>query len=59
MKQSTTDQAEGNLHELKGKVKETAGHVLNNPNLEADGKQEKVAGKVQQKVAQVEKVFDK
>lgn len=59
MKQSTTDQVEGNLHELKGKVKETTGKVIGNPNLEAEGKAEKVGGKVQQKAADIEKVFDK
>ena len=59
MKQSTTDQVEGNLHELKGKVKETAGKVMNKPDLEAEGKAEKVGGKVQQKAADIEKVFDK
>ena len=59
MKQSTTDKVEGSLHEAKGKVKETVGHVLNKPDLEAEGKTEKVAGKVQKKVGDVEKVFDK
>jgi uncharacterized protein YjbJ (UPF0337 family) len=59
MKDSTKDQAEGTLHEVKGKVKEQVGRVTNNPKLVEDGQDEKVAGKVQKKVGQVEKVFEK
>jgi uncharacterized protein YjbJ (UPF0337 family) len=59
MKSSTKDQIEGNLHELKGKVKEKAGQVTNNPNLTADGQAEKLGGKIQKKVGQVEKVIEK
>ena len=59
MKTSTTDQIEGNLHELKGKAIEKAGQVTNNPNLAAEGQDEKLAGKVQEKVGQIEKVFEK
>jgi uncharacterized protein YjbJ (UPF0337 family) len=59
MKPSTTDQIQGKLHELKGKAKEKAGKVTNNPNLAADGQDEKIAGKVQKKVGQIEKVFEK
>jgi uncharacterized protein YjbJ (UPF0337 family) len=44
---------------VKGKVKETAGKVTNNPSLEADGKAEYNAGKVEKKVGQIEKVFEK
>jgi uncharacterized protein YjbJ (UPF0337 family) len=59
MKPSTTNQAEGKFHEVKGKVKETAGHLTNNPDLEADGTAERLAGKVQDKIGQVEKVLEK
>jgi len=59
MKSSTKDQAEGKLHELKGKAKEVAGIVSDNPNLEAEGAAEKIAGKVQVKIGQVEKVLGK
>ncbi len=59
MKTSTKDQVQGGLHELKGKAKEKAGQLTNNPNLAADGQDEKVAGKVQKKVGQIEKVFEK
>ena len=59
MSPSTNDQVKGGLHEAKGKVKETVGHVVNNPDLEAEGKTENLAGKIQKKVGQIEKVFEK
>jgi uncharacterized protein YjbJ (UPF0337 family) len=59
MKSSTKDQVEGKLHEIKGKVKEAAGQGTNNPNLTNEGQAEKLAGKVQEKVGQVKKVFEK
>jgi uncharacterized protein YjbJ (UPF0337 family) len=58
MSQSAKDQAQGAFHEVKGKVKEKAGQVTNDPNLEAEGQAEKVDGKIQKKVGQVEKVFE-
>ena len=58
MKQSTKDKAKGKFHEVKGKVKETVGRATNNPDLEAEGLGEKIGGKVQNKIGQVEKVFD-
>jgi uncharacterized protein YjbJ (UPF0337 family) len=59
MKQSTKDQIAGELHKVKGSVKEKAGQVTNNPDLEAEGKAENRAGNTQKKVGQVEKVFEK
>jgi uncharacterized protein YjbJ (UPF0337 family) len=59
MKPSTKDQIQGKLHEVKGKAKEKVGRVTNNPNLAAEGQDEKIAGVVQKKVGQVEKVFEK
>ena len=56
-KPSTKDALEGNLHDLKGKVKEKAGQLVNDPDLEAEGQAEKIAGKIQKKVGQVEKVL--
>ena len=57
IKPSTKDEVEGNLHDLKGKVKEKTGEAVNDPNLEAEGQAEKIAGKIQKKVGQVEKVL--
>ena len=59
MKDSTKDKVEGAVHAAKGTVKEKIGHATNNPNLEAEGQDEKVAGKIQKKVGDVEKVFEK
>ena len=59
MKESTKDQVEGKFHELKGDVKQKAGQDTNDPNLEIKGQTEKVAGKVQKKVGQIEKVLEK
>ena len=59
MKDSTKDKIKGTAHELKGAIKEKIGHATNNPNLEAEGTAEKVGGKVQKKVADVEKVVKK
>jgi uncharacterized protein YjbJ (UPF0337 family) len=59
MKSSIRDKAEGTLHEVKGKVKEVAGKITDNPKLTAEGKAEKLAGKVQGKIGQAKKVFGK
>ncbi len=59
MKDSTEDKLKGKAHEVKGTVKEKAGKATNDPALEAEGKGEKVAGKVQKKVGDVEKVIEK
>jgi len=56
-KASTKDELEGNLHDLKGKVKQKAGQLVNDPDLEAQGQAEKIAGKIQKKVGQLEKVL--
>jgi len=59
MKSSTKDKVKGSFHEAKGAVKEMAGKVTDNPKLELKGKAEKLAGKAQEKLAQVKKVFGK
>jgi uncharacterized protein YjbJ (UPF0337 family) len=59
MKSSAKDQMKGYLHKIKGKVKEKAGQVTNNPNLAAEGKNENRSGAVQEKVGQIEKVFER
>lgn len=58
MKDSTKDQAEGTMHEVKGKVKEKVGQATKNPRLQDEGTDEKIAGKVQKKVGQVERVLE-
>jgi len=59
MKTSTKDKVEGKFHEVRGKMKEVAGDLSDNPELEGEGIGEKIAGKVQQKVGQVKKVLGK
>lgn len=59
MKSSTRDNVQGTIHQAKGKVKEMAGIITDNPKLEANGKAEKIAGNVQEKVGQIKKVLGK
>ena len=59
MKDSTKDKVAGAVHDAKGTIKEKIGHATNNPNLEAEGQDEKVGGKIQKKVGDIEKVLEK
>jgi uncharacterized protein YjbJ (UPF0337 family) len=47
----------GQIHEVKGAVKEKVGQLTHNSDLAAKGRAEKVAGKVQKKIGEVSKVF--
>ena len=57
MKSSIKDKVKGTFHEAKGKAKEMAGKITDDPKLEAKGKVEKLAGKAQGKLGQVKKVL--
>ena len=59
MKSSTKDRAEGTFHQAKGKIKEVAGEITDNPKLEIRGKVEKIAGQLQEKVGKAKKVLGK
>lgn len=59
MKDSTVDQVKGKFHEVKGDLKVKVASVTNNPDLEADGENEKLAGQIQKKVGQIKRVFEK
>lgn len=59
MSEGTKDEVKGKFHEVKGTIKEKIGHATNNPDLEDQGTAEKVGGKIQKKVGQVEKVIEK
>jgi uncharacterized protein YjbJ (UPF0337 family) len=59
IKPGTQDQVEGELHDVAGKVKEVAGQITNDPDLEAEGDAERVSGKIQKKIGQVKKVLGK
>jgi len=58
MKNSTKDRMQGGAREMKGKLKEAAGVVTGNRRLQSQGRGEKIAGKVQKKVGQVERVLE-
>jgi uncharacterized protein YjbJ (UPF0337 family) len=59
MKQSTKDNAKGKFHEVKGTAKEKVGRATNNPDVEAEGQVDKIGGKIQKKIGQVEKALGK
>jgi uncharacterized protein YjbJ (UPF0337 family) len=59
MKPGTQDQVEGELHKVKGKVEQAAGQLTNDPDLEAEGETEEIAGRIQTKIGQVKKVLGK
>lgn len=59
MKSSLKDKVKGSFHEAKGKVREVTGKIIDDPQLEAEGKGEVIAGKVQEKIGEVEKVLGK
>ena len=59
MKDSTKDKVQGKAHEIKGAAKKKLGRATNNPNLEAEGDDEKLAGKIQKKIGDIEKVLEK
>ncbi|MBV9745388.1 MAG: CsbD family protein [Acidobacteriia bacterium] len=59
MKDSTKNKAQGKVHEMKGAVKEKVGQATKNPTLQNKGTDERVGGKIQKKVGQVEEVFEK
>jgi len=59
MNSSTTDKVKGAAHQAAGTIKEAAGNATGNPNLQDRGTAEKAAGKVQQKVGDIKKVFGK
>ena len=59
MLNSTKQQVEGQLHEVKGTAKEKAGEITKDPDLEAEGRTEKVAGIVQKKLGELEGLLGK
>jgi len=59
MKPSVRNDAQGKLHQVKGKIKQAVGKLFRNRDLEAEGNVENFKGKVQEKIAQAEKVVGK
>jgi CsbD-like. len=44
---------------MKGKVKQVAGKISDNPKLKVEGTVEEISGKVQERIGRVKKVFGK
>jgi uncharacterized protein YjbJ (UPF0337 family) len=59
MNPGTKDEIAGRVHEVKGTIKEKVGELTNDPDLEGEGIGEKIAGKVQKKIGQVEQAVEK
>jgi uncharacterized protein YjbJ (UPF0337 family) len=59
MNSGNEDKAEGMAKKAVGTVKEKTGEVIGNPDLRDRGTAEKIEGKVQDKVGDVKKVFEK
>lgn len=59
MKSSAQDNAEGKMHQWKGKSKQILGKIIKNRKLEAEGKAENLDGNVQEKIGKFKKVVGK
>jgi uncharacterized protein YjbJ (UPF0337 family) len=59
MNSGTENEIAGKVHEVKGKIKEKVGQLTDDPRLEGEGIGEKLAGKVQNKIGQVQKVVER
>jgi uncharacterized protein YjbJ (UPF0337 family) len=59
MTNSAKQQIEGDLHDAKGTAKEAEGKRTHDPDLEAEGRIEKVAGIVQKTLGKLEKLIGK
>ena len=59
MEESTKDKVQGTINDAVGKVKEKVGEATNNPDLHDEGQDDQVKGKVQSKIGDIKKVFEK
>ena len=59
MKSSTEDRAQGMFENLKGKLKQIAGIVTDNHELEAKGRAQRLVGKSREKLGDIKKVVGK
>ena len=59
MLNSTKQELEGKLRETKGAAKQELGEATNDPQLESEGRTEKIAGIVQEALGKVEKALGK
>lgn len=59
MEPSKNNLMKGELNEVKGAVKEAAGKLTGDGDLEAEGTVQKAKGQVQQKIGQIEEILEK
>ena len=59
MKSSTENNIKGKIHETKGKAKQVAGVVADDPVLQSEGELEELRGKLQQQLADIGKKLEK
>jgi uncharacterized protein YjbJ (UPF0337 family) len=59
MKPSTQNEIAGKAHEVKGKIKEKAGGLTHDADLESEGISERIAGIVQKKLGRVQRIVEK
>jgi uncharacterized protein YjbJ (UPF0337 family) len=59
VKSSTKDKIKGRINEAKGKVKEKTGEAAGDSDLRHRGTAEKAGGKIQRRIGDVKKVFEK
>lgn len=57
MKPSTWDRGMGRFYQMRGRLEEQLGKLANDRELEAKGRLEGGAGKVQEKIGQAEKLL--
>ena len=59
MKSSIENRIAGEVHEVKGTLKEKVGQLTNDRKTQAEGLAEKVAGKIQKKIGRAQKAVAK
>jgi uncharacterized protein YjbJ (UPF0337 family) len=59
LKRSTKNESKGAAKDIKGRMKEGAGRAMNRPDIQDEGTADRAEGKVQKKVGQIQRVFDK
>lgn len=59
MKSSIANRVEGEVHEVKGTIKQKLGRLTNDRKTQAEGLTEKVAGKIQKRIGQTQKAVAK
>lgn len=59
MKSSIVNRVEGEVHEVRGTIKEKVGRLTNDRKTQAEGLTEKVAGKIQKKIGRAQQFVAK